>query len=113
MTTSPRSRLISASWTFRHGTLISATLGKGNKGTGYTVRRQPEQSWRDRIPGMNRDRSGYSFYVAERDEAGARTLSDLTSRGLNGAANALGQSTDHIRSFFEMLRAELAFTSAA
>ena len=94
---------------FRHGTLISATLGKGNKGTGYTVRRQPEQSWRDRIPGMNRDRSGYSFYVAERDETGARTLSDLTSRGLNGAASALGQSTDHIRSFFEMLRAELGF----
>ena len=94
---------------FRHGTLISATLGKGNKGTGYTVRRQPEQSWRDRIPGMNRNRSGYSFYVAERDETGARTLSDLTSRGLNGAASALGQSTDHIRSFFEMLRAELGF----
>jgi Inorganic pyrophosphatase len=94
---------------FRHGTLISATLGKGNKGTGYTVRRQPEQSWRDRIPGMNKNRSGYSFYIAERDETGARTLSDLESRGLNGAANALAQSTDHIRSFFEMLRAELGF----
>jgi MutS domain V len=92
---------------FRRGTLISATLGKGNRGTGYTVRRQPEQSWRDRIPGMNR--SGYSFYIAERDDTGARTLSDLTSRGLNGAANALAQSTDHIRSFFEILRAELGF----
>ena len=92
---------------FRRGTLISARLGTGSKGTGYIVRRQPEQSWRDRIPGMNR--SGYSFYIAERDESGMRTLSDLTSRGLNGAANALAQSADHIRAFFEMLRAELGF----
>ena len=57
---------------FRRGTLISARLGTGSKGTGYIVRRQPEQSWRDRIPGMNR--SGYSFYIAERDESGMRTL---------------------------------------
>ena len=92
---------------FRRGTLLSAALGKGNKGTGYLVRRQPEQNWRDRIPGMNRN--GYSFYVAERDETGWRTLSDLTSRGLNGAANALAQSTDHIKAFFQMLRAELGF----
>ena len=92
---------------FRRGTLISARLGTGSKGTGYIVRRQPEQSWRDRIPGMNR--SGYSFYIAERDDSGMRTLSDLTSRGLNGTANALAQSADHIRAFFEMLRAELGF----
>jgi hypothetical protein len=94
---------------FRRGTLLSATLGKGNKGTGYLVRRQPEQSWRDRIPGINRNKPGYSFYIAERDDAGARALSDLNSRGLNGTANALAQSTGHIRSFFEMLRAELGF----
>jgi MutS domain V len=94
---------------FRRGTLLSVTLGKGNKGTGYTVRRQPEQSWRDRLPGMNRNRPGYSFYIAERDATGMRALSDLVSRGLNGAANALAQSADHIRAFFEMLRAELGF----
>ena len=92
---------------FRRGTLIRARLGKGSKGTGYILRRQPEQSWRDRLPGLNR--SGYTFYIAERDESGMRTLSDLTSRGLNGAANALAQSADHIRAFFEMLRAELGF----
>jgi DNA mismatch repair ATPase MutS len=38
-----------------------------------------------------------------------RTLSDLNSRGLNGTANALAQSVDHIRSFFQLLRAELGF----
>jgi hypothetical protein len=94
---------------FRRGTLLSAKLGKGNKGTGYVVRRQPEQGWRDRLPGRNKNRDGYTFFIAERDEAGMRTLSDLTSRGLNGTANALAQSTDHIKSFFEMLRAELGF----
>jgi hypothetical protein len=92
---------------FRRGTLISAGLGKGSKGTGYIVRRQQEQSWRDRIPGMNRN--GYTFHIADRDDAGMRTLSDLTSRGLNGTASALAQSADHIRVFFEMLRAELGF----
>jgi MutS domain V len=92
---------------FRRGTLISAGLGKGLKGRGYVLRRHPEQTWRDRIPGMNR--SGYSFVIADRDETGMRTLSDLNSRGLNGTANALAQSADHIKDFFQMLRAELGF----
>jgi hypothetical protein len=92
---------------FRRGTLISARLGKGLKGTGYVLRQQPEQTWRDRVPGMNR--SGYSFTIADRDETGMRTLSDLASRGLNGTANALAQSADHIKDFFQLLRAELGF----
>ncbi len=92
---------------FRRGTLISARLGPGMKGAGYILRRHPEQSWRDRIPGRNR--SGFSFTVPERDDSGLRTLSDLTSRGLNRTSNALGQSADHVKAFFEMLRAELGF----
>jgi len=93
---------------FRRGTLISAGLGQGNRGTGYIVRRQPEQTWRDRIPGRNKS-PGYSFLVAERDEAGFRTLSELNSRGLSGTANALAHSADHIKDFFQLLRAELGF----
>jgi hypothetical protein len=93
--------------TFRRGALISAGLGKGLKGTGYVLRRHPEQAWRERIPWMSR--SGYSFVIPERDETGMRTLSDLTSRGVNGTANALAQSADHIKDFFQMLRAELGF----
>jgi hypothetical protein len=92
---------------FRRGTLISARLGKGLKGTRYILRRQPEQTWRDRIPGRNK--SGYSFVIAERDDTGMRTLADLNSRGLNAAANALAQSADHIKDFFQMLRAELGY----
>jgi MutS-like protein len=92
---------------FRHGMLISAKLGKGSKGVGHVLRRQPEQGWRGRLTGKNR--SGYSFVVPPQDENGLRALADLESLGLNDTANALAQSVDHIRSFFQMLCAELGF----
>ncbi len=92
---------------FRQGMLISAKLGQGSKGAGHVLRRQPEQGWRDRITGKSR--SGYSFVVPPQDENGLRALADLESLGLNDAANALAQSVDHIRSFFQMLCAELGF----
>jgi len=93
---------------FRRGTLISARLGKGSKGTGYVLRRHlPERGWRERLIGRHRD--GYTFTVADRDDAGFRALSELTSRGVNEIANAVAQSTDHVKSFFELLRAELGF----
>jgi MutS domain V len=92
---------------FRRGVLISAVLGRGNKGKDYVLRKAPEQGWRDRIPVGNRQ--GYSFYIPDRDENGYRALSDLRSRGLTGVANAAAQSNDHILGFFTMLRAELAF----
>ena len=93
---------------FRRGTLISARLGRCGKGTGYVLRRHPPgRGWRDRLP--SRSRGAYTFTVAERDEAGLRKLSELTSQGVNETANSLAQSCDHIKSFFEMLRAELGF----
>jgi len=92
----------------RQGTLISARLGKGGKGTGYVLRRHPPaRGWRGRLAGRGRD--AYSFTIPERDEAGARALSDLAGRALNDTANALAQSADHIKGFFQPLRAELAF----
>ena len=51
----------------------------------------------------------YSYTIADRDESGAKALSELRDRGLNLVANALAQSTDHILSYFNMLRSELAF----
>jgi hypothetical protein len=92
---------------FRRGTLISARLGLGGKGAGYILRRQLDQGWRDRVPGLGRP--GHSFYVPERDENGLRTLSYLTDQGINTTANAVAQSADHIKAFFKMLRAELGF----
>ena len=93
---------------FRRGTLVSARLGRGGKGAGYVLRRHPPgRGWRDLLPARNR--GAYTFTVAERDEAGMRKLSELTSRGVNDTANSVAQSCDHIKSFFEMLRAELGF----
>ncbi|MDR5755036.1 MULTISPECIES: MutS-related protein [unclassified Caballeronia] len=94
---------------FNHGVLISAGLGQGNKGIHYVLRKPHEKD-----PNLLRrlfakwPRS-LTFHIADRDEAGARTLSDLEARGINLVANALAQSAEHILSFFTMLRTELAF----
>jgi len=93
---------------FRDGVLISAGLGKGLKGTNYVLHELPRLSWLQRIS-LLMDRSAYSFRIADRDEAGARALGELKDRGTNLVANALAQSTDHIKSFFNMLRSELGF----
>ncbi|SHE93702.1 MutS domain V [Thermoanaerobacter uzonensis DSM 18761] len=94
---------------FRDGILISAELGKGNKGVNYILRKREDkkQSLIDRIFLKRPD--AYTFYISERDESGARALSDLKDRGINLVANAIAQSADHILSFFNILRTELAF----
>ncbi len=94
---------------FRAGVLISAELGRDNSGINLALRAPGDarQGWKERL-GIGPRRS-YSFTLAPRDEAGAQTLSDLTSRGVNLVANAAAQSADHIRSYFTMLRAELGF----
>ena len=93
---------------FKRGTLMSARLARGGKGTGYALRRHPPvRGWRDRLPGRNR--IAYSFTIPDRDEAGARALSALTSRAVNDTANSVAQSADHVKGFFGQLRDELAF----
>jgi len=94
---------------FRDGVLISAGLGKGNKGTNYVLRlsNEKKQSWLERI--FAKKPPVFTYTVAERDESGFRALSELRDQGINLVANALAQSTDHILSFFTMLRTELAF----
>jgi hypothetical protein len=93
----------------RDGIVISAVLGQGNKGEGLVLRTPglTKPSWREWL-GLE-PKSSLSFEVADRDEAGLRALSDLTDRGLTLVANAVAQSTDHILSFFTLLRAELGF----
>ena len=94
---------------FRGGVLLSAELGQGAKGTRYVLRRgAPRQpGWLSRISGA--DRSGYTLRISDRDESGHQALAELRGRAVNLAANALAQSTDHILSFFTMLRYELGF----
>ena len=94
---------------FRDGALISAELGDGNKGTHYILCKPHEknQNWMKRI--FAKKTAAYSFRIDDRDISGANALSELKGRGINLVANALAQSSDHILSFFNMLRAELAF----
>lgn len=94
---------------FRHGVLISARLGKGSKGSDYTLRKpqRRKRRWREWIP-FGED-SPYTLVIADRDESGLKALSELRGQGVNLAANALAQSADHILSFFTMVQAELGF----
>lgn len=93
---------------FRGGVLISAELSKGNKGAAYILRKPHDRKgWKDRIFAQRPPE--FSFAISDRDESGARALSELKEEGMNLVANALAQSTDHILSFFAMLRAELGF----
>jgi len=101
---------------FRNGTLISAELGDGNKGVNYILRKRPytAQSWIERVQDWmaqwtSRDSAGNYYEIHERDETGFRALSDLRNQGISRVATALAQSTDHILSFFCMLRLELGF----
>ncbi len=94
---------------FHDGVLLSAELGKGNEGTDYVLRK-PNARNRNWIKEFFAPKNPvYNFYISERDEAGTRALSDLKDRGINLVANALAQSADHIDSFLNMLRIELAF----
>ncbi len=95
----------------RRGVLMSAELGKGNKGTRHVLHRPPEQGWLERITDRITDKghSGYSFQIADRDENGFKALTRLQDQGVNQVANALAQSTDHVLGFFTVLRTELAF----
>ncbi len=94
---------------FRQGVLLSAQLGKGNQGTNYVLRKSlaPKPGWLRRVFGPRAP--AYAFRLPERDEAGARALGELQDRGINLAANALAQASDHVQAFFVMLRRELAF----
>jgi MutS domain V len=102
---------------FRSGLfLLSAELGSGNKGTHYLLHLAPYRRW----SWWARAREWWasliaptaptlSFTLHPRDEAGFKALAELRNRGIGLVAGALGQSADHVRNFFGMLRAELAF----
>ncbi len=94
---------------FRKGALLSAELGDSNEGANYMLRKahSNEPSWFDRL--LGKGPRSYSFRLDPRDETGGRILSDMRSRGISRVARALAQSSDHVLSFFKVLRTELAF----
>jgi hypothetical protein len=101
---------------FKGGMLMSADLGAENRGIRYILRRPPDtqggwlsrlQNWVSHLGAESEE--SYTYEVGERDEAGFNALSALKSEGIASVAVALAQSTDHILSFFKLLRLELAF----
>jgi MutS domain V len=97
---------------FRDGMLLEARLGQGNKGRDYTLLQSEarEEGWFARLMRLLERRPPLpGFSIHPRDDSGARALEELRNRGLCGAAKALAQATDHLRSFFDRLRTELAF----
>lgn len=94
---------------FPKGLLLSARLGQGNKGTLYTPRMLADAPthWLDRL--LAKPPAGYTFQIADRDEAGAQALGELRDRGIHEIANSVAQSADHVLNFFIQLRTELAF----
>ena len=94
---------------FRRGVTLSAELGFGNEGANYILRKPnpDKQNLIERITGPKA--TVYSYTLHPKDDHGASALADLMDRGLNLVANAVAQASDHINSFFSLLRQELAF----
>ncbi len=93
---------------FRDGMLIGAELGSGNKGTHYRLLRAGNQGPPQRRM-FGRKAPALAITIDPGDEHGTKALSELTGMAMNPVANALGQSADHVISFFRMLRTEMAF----
>lgn len=90
---------------FRDGVLLTAELGRGNRGANYVLRR----GIRGLLGRLAPDWASADSFGVPRDEHAGRALGELRDRGLALVANALAQSTDHVLDFFSVLRAELAF----
>jgi len=100
----------------RHGLLLTASLGEGNKAAGYTLRRselmnrgllERFQTWVGQLTGA--ERSSYVFEIDPRDEGGMQALSEIRGRGMSRVAILLGQAVEHVLGFFTRLRIELGF----
>ncbi len=94
---------------FNKGVLMTGDLGDGLKGSDYLIRKpnEDDRAWYERL--LSKKPESYSYTVPDKDEAAAKALSELRDRGINAVANAVAQSAEHIRSFYEMLKSELAF----
>lgn len=101
---------------FRGGLLLSARLGRGNKGAEYRIRRPLDgtRTLRGRLHDWVHEKlsGGFSTLVYElddRDESGFQALAELRDHGIAGVASALGESSTHIVDFLKALRVELGF----
>ncbi len=87
----------------------SVELGRANKGTQYTLRKNTQKKhtwWNWLFPSKI---EGYYFGINPRDIGGCNALSSLNDQMVNRTANTLAQANDHLTDFFTLIRDELAF----
>jgi len=94
---------------FRRGVLLSARLGPRLEGVDYAVRRANGGLARRLQRTLGRSSRRLTFRIDDRDEAGARALSELKDRAIRDVALAAEEAATHVTGFFEQLRRELAF----
>ena len=93
---------------FDSGVAMTARLGSHGQGIEYTLReRARSRPWVERMLAGSAD--AFTIRLSDRDESGARMVADLEARGLNGVADAVAQSREHVVRFFHRLRSQLAF----
>jgi hypothetical protein len=94
---------------FREGVLLSAQLGGCNQSSKLVLRKSAgrKPKWFERL--FRKGPPGYTFHLAERDEAGARIFGEMRHRGISRVTVALAESAEHVVHFFTVLRTELAF----
>ena len=94
---------------FKHGMLVGASLGAGNKGSAYALKETPAPgNWLERILPGNRPEE-FGFRIDAHDQAGHTALSELRDRGVETLANTVSRAGEHMLDFFRQLRTELAF----
>ncbi len=87
---------------YPEGYLVSARLGDSLQGVDYVLQRREKKL-------LNLDLGGArSYQLVEKDEP-AKDMGARRERAVNEAANALAQAAQYLASFFDKLRAELAF----
>lgn len=97
---------------FPDGMLAEAQLGNGLQSSGWRLlcRETRKRSLWSKLGGkLHHIRNTSGFEVPHGDESGTKAVYAIKDKIINETANAAAQSTEHILSFLEALKKELAF----
>lgn len=91
------------------GTMIGATLGRGAKGSSYSLLRDEagRRSWTSRL--LQKAYDPHGFEVDDDDAASSKALARLVARGLDDPAHHLTSAVEDVIDLLDELRSELAF----
>lgn len=94
---------------YRSSMVMTASVGADGKPAALTLRRTrpTRKTWRDLLGLASSDE--LTFLIAERDEASARALSEVTDAAIIGVAEALGRSAEHVLGFYAAVRWDVGF----